>query len=84
MKLVKLAASLFALSALSFGAVAAEEAQFANGQEVKTITASSYVNLDDVVAQLSAKADAAGGKSFRIINVNNGDNLIHATAVVYK
>ncbi|MCI4182853.1 DUF1471 domain-containing protein, partial [Dickeya dianthicola] len=39
--------------------------------------------LDGLQAQLAAKADAAGAKSFQITSVQ-GDDTLHGNAVLYK
>ncbi|MCZ4058428.1 DUF1471 domain-containing protein [Pantoea sp. LMR881] len=85
MKNIKLAIAAVALSALTFGSYAAEQVSSdpLNQQPVGTISVQGGSNLDSVEAQLNAKADAAGAKSFRITSTT-GQNKLHGTAVIYQ
>jgi len=47
------------------------------------IVASGATDLSSLKSQLAAKADAAGAKAFTITSTS-GNNLMHATAVIYK
>ena len=47
------------------------------------IAASGATDLSSLKSQLAAKADAAGAKAFTITSTS-GNNLMHATAVIYK
>lgn len=80
-------ATLSVLSALSFGAFAADSInaeQAANLQPIGTISVSGVGGSPmDIHQQLNAKADAEGAKAYRVIEANN-DNAYHATAELYK
>ena len=80
-------ATLGILSALSFGAFAAESItaeQAQNRQSLGTVsigaTASSPM---DMRAQMNKKAEEQGASAYRIIEARSGDNW-HATAELYK
>lgn len=85
MKNIKFTLAAVALSTLTFGAFAAEQVSSdpLNQQQVGTISVQAGSSLDSVEAQLNAKADAAGAKSFRIISTT-GQNKLHGTAVIYQ
>ncbi|MEG3113357.1 MULTISPECIES: YdgH/BhsA/McbA-like domain containing protein [Pantoea] len=82
---IKFTLAAVALSTLTFGAFAAEQVSSdpLNQQQVGTISVQAGSSLDSVEAQLNAKADAAGAKSFRIISTT-GQNKLHGTAVIYQ
>ncbi|MFC0178612.1 DUF1471 domain-containing protein [Thorsellia kenyensis] len=84
MKSVKFIIPAILTTLLTFNVFAAQEVKTANGEKIKTVSATSYVSIDDAVKQLSDKADKAGGTSFKIISVNNRENRVRATAIVYK
>lgn len=85
MKAIKFTVAAIALSTLTFGAVAAEQVNSdpMHQQPVGTISAQGGNSLDSLEAQLNAKADEAGAKSFRITSTS-GQNKIHGTAVIYQ
>lgn len=85
MKTIKLTLAAIALSSLTFGAFAAQQVTSdpLNQYPVGTISAQGGSNLDSVEAQLNAKADALGAKSFRITSTS-GQNKMHGTAVIYQ
>ncbi len=80
-------ATLGILSALSFGASAADSIsadQATNLQPAGTISVSGVGGTPmDIHQQLNAKADAQGAKAYRVIEAYN-DNTYHATAELYK
>jgi hypothetical protein len=80
-------AAVTVLSALSFGAFAAESVnadQAQNLQSVGTISVSGVAGSPmDIRQQLNAKADAQGASAYRVIEANNNGNY-HATAELYK
>jgi len=80
-------ATLSILSALSFGASAADSVsadQAANLQAAGTISVSGVGGSPmDIHQQLNAKADAQGAKAYRVIEAYK-DNTYHATAELYK
>lgn len=80
-------ATLSVLSALSFGALAADSInaeQAANLQPVGTISVSGIGGSPmDIHQQLNAKAEAQGAKAYRVVEAYN-DNSYHATAELYK
>ena len=80
-------ATLSVLSALSFGAFAADSInaeQAANLQPVGTISVSGIGGSPrDIHQQLNAKAEAQGAKAYRVVEAYN-DNSYHATAELYK
>ncbi|WP_130835032.1 multiple stress resistance protein BhsA [[Erwinia] mediterraneensis] len=85
MKNIKLTLAAVALTSMSFGAFAAEQVTSdpLHQQPVGTISAQGGSSLDSLEAQLNAKADAAGAKSFRITSTT-GQNKLHGTAVIYQ
>ncbi|WP_419964042.1 multiple stress resistance protein BhsA [Pantoea vagans] len=85
MKTIKSTLAALALTTLAFGASAADlvTSEPANQQPVGTISVLGGTNLSSVEAQLSAKADEAGAKSFRITSTS-GQNKLHGTAVIYQ
>ena len=80
-------ATLSILSALSFGAFAADSInaeQAANLQPAGTISVSGVVGSPmDIRQQLNDKADQQGAKAYRVVEANTGDSY-HATAELYK
>lgn len=80
-------ATLSVLSALSFGAFAADSInaeQAANLQPVGTISVSGIGGSPmDIHQQLNVKAEAQGAKAYRVVEAYN-DNSYHATAELYK
>lgn len=80
-------ATLSVLSALSFGAFAADSInaeQAANLQPVGTISVSGIGGSPmDIHQRLNAKAEAQGAKAYRVVEAYN-DNSYHATAELYK
>lgn len=80
-------AAVTVLSALSFGAFAAESVnadQAQNLQSVGTISVSGIAGSPmDIRQQLNAKADAQGASAYRVIEAYNNGNY-HATAELYK
>ena len=85
MKSIKITLAAVALSGLTFGAFAAEQVSSdpLNQQKIGTISAQGGSSLDSIEAQLNAKAEAAGAKSFRITSTT-GQNKLHGTAVIYQ
>jgi len=75
MKSIKTIVAAVALATISFGTLAATE--------VQSVQSATGRSLDDLQAQLSAKADAAGAKSFRIISAI-GDDQIRGVAELYN
>lgn len=73
-----------ALTSVSFAGFAADIVgqEPVNQQQVGVVTATG-TNLSSLESQLSAKADAAGAKSFRITSTT-GNNRMHATAEIYQ
>jgi len=75
------------LSALSFGAFAAQpisQEQAKNLQSVGVINVSGIDGTpSDIRQALSNKADAQGAKAFRVIEVRQEGNY-HATAEIYQ
>ncbi|WP_413735616.1 multiple stress resistance protein BhsA [Sodalis sp. RH21] len=82
---VKYALAAIALGAVSFGSFAADLVSSAptGQQQVGVISATGGTNLSSLESQLSAKAAAAGAKSFTITSTS-GQNNLHGTAVIYE
>jgi len=80
-------ATLSILSAVSFGAVAAESidaSQAQNLQAVGTISVSGVAGSPmDIKQKLSDKAAQQGAKAYRVIEAYNNGNY-HATAALYN
>lgn len=80
-------ATLSILSALSFGAVAAESVNAIQARDLQpagTISVSGVGgSLMDIRQQLNEKAEQQGAKAYRVIEANTGDSY-HATAELYK
>ncbi|MBI3309889.1 MAG: DUF1471 domain-containing protein [Serratia liquefaciens] len=85
MKNLKITLTALALTSFSFGSFAADLVNNppADQQEFGVITVSGASDLSTLEAGLSAKADAAGAKSFRITGAG-GNNQLHGTAIIYK
>jgi len=85
MKTIKMTLAAIALTSVSFAGFAADlvNADPAQQQQVGVISTSGASNLSSLESQLSAKADQAGAKSFRITSTV-GDNKLNGTAVIYK
>lgn len=80
-------AALSLLSAISFGASAANLVtgdQASNLQSIGTITVSGVTGApSDIRQALSDKADQQGAKAYRVIEAYENGNW-HATAEIYK
>lgn len=86
MKNVKYAVAAIALSALSFGAFAAQpvtQAQAQKMNEMGTVSVDGATTLDGMEAQLAQKAAAAGATGYAITSANT-NNKVSGTAVIYK
>lgn len=85
MKTIKMALAAIALTSVSFAGFAADlvSAEPAQQQQVGVISVSGASNLSALESKLSAKADQAGAKSFRITSAV-GDNKLNGTAVIYQ
>ncbi|MBP2171493.1 multiple stress resistance protein BhsA [Erwinia toletana] len=85
MKNIKYAVAALVLSTVSFAGVAAQQVDIspADQQKVGVVSATGSSNLTSLESQLSAKAEAAGAKSFRITSTS-GQNKLHGTAVIYN
>lgn len=83
MKISTVIPAILALSAVSFGSMAATEVQHSTQSPVGVVSVSDVDTLADVTAALSKKADEAGATSFRIISAG-GENLMGGTAELYK
>ena len=82
MKNIKYAAAAIALTALSFGAFAAEPvtpAQAESMNKIGVVSAQGATTLDG----LEAKAEAAGATGYSITSANT-NNKLSGTAVIYK
>lgn len=86
MKTIKTFAAAIATATVSFTTFAAEHVSARmppNSEKAGVIVASGATDLSSLKSQLAAKADAAGAKAFTITSTS-GNNLMHATAVIYK
>jgi Protein of unknown function (DUF1471). len=86
MKTIKTTAIAIALSALSFGAFAAQPvtpAQAEGMNKIGTVSVDGASTLDGMEAKLAAKAAAAGATGYSITSANT-NNKISGTAVIYK
>ena len=86
MKNIKYAAAAIALTALSFGACAAEPvtpAQAESMNKIGVVSAQGATPLDGLEAKLAAKAEAAGATGYSITSANT-NNKLSGTAVIYK
>lgn len=80
-------ATLSILSALSFGAFAADSI---NAQQAKDLQPAGTISVSGIAGspmviheQLNAKAEQQGAKAYRVIEAYNNGNY-HATAELYK
>ncbi|XBS70442.1 peroxide/acid stress response protein YhcN [Acerihabitans sp. KWT182] len=85
---MKTAVSLMTvMSALSFGAFAAESVSMKQAKGLQPMGSVSASEIDGSPSEmhqaLNAAADARGAKAYRIIEAREGDNW-HATAELYK
>ncbi|MBM3072017.1 DUF1471 domain-containing protein [Enterobacter sp. RHBSTW-00994] len=86
MKTIKYAVAAVALSALSFGAFAAEPVTNAQAQtlnKIGVVSAEGATTLDGLEAKLAEKASAAGASGYTITSANT-NNKLSGTAVIYK
>ena len=86
MKTIKYAVAAVALSALSFGAFAAEPVTNAQAQtlnKIGVVSAEGATTLDGLEAKLAEKASAAGASGYTITSANP-NNKLSGTAVIYK
>ncbi|PQQ31270.1 hypothetical protein C6H64_06560 [Photorhabdus luminescens] len=83
MKNVKYIAVALALSAISFGSMAATEVQTSSSQKVGVVSVTGVDTLEALSAELSKKADKAGASSFRIISAG-GKNQLSGVAEIYN
>lgn len=86
MKNIIKAVALFATSAASLPAFAANQVQNqpAGQQRIGVISASAAgSNLSELVNRLDAKASAEGAGSYHVISAG-GRNYLHGTAEIYK
>ncbi len=83
MKMSAIIPAVLALSAVSFGSMAATEVQNSTQAPTGVVSVSNIDTLADVTAALSKKADESGATSFRIISAG-GENLMGGTAEIYK
>ncbi|MDU3302961.1 MAG: DUF1471 family protein YbiJ, partial [Enterobacter ludwigii] len=75
-----------ALSALSFGAFAAEPVSPSQAQSMNklgVVSAEGATTLDGLEAKLAEKAAAAGASGYTITSANT-NNKLSGTAVIYK
>ncbi|KAB8306821.1 DUF1471 domain-containing protein [Erwinia endophytica] len=80
-------ATLSVLSALSFGAFAADSI---NAEQAKNLQPMGSISVSgvsaapmDINAQLNQKADAQGASAYRVVEAYNNGHY-HATAELYK
>ncbi|HDT2075870.1 DUF1471 domain-containing protein [Enterobacter cloacae] len=86
MKTIKYAVAAVALSALSFGAFAAEPVSSTQAQgmnKIGVVSAEGATTLDGLEAKLAEKAAAAGASGYTITSANT-NNKLSGTAVIYK
>ncbi|TNH43916.1 multiple stress resistance protein BhsA [Photorhabdus luminescens] len=83
MKNVKYIAVALALSAISFGSMAAKEVQTSLSPKVGVVSVTGADTLETLSAELSKKADKAGASSFRIISAG-GKNQLSGVAEIYN
>ena len=86
MKTIKYAVAAVALSALSFGAFAAQSvspSQASGMNKIGVVSAEGATTLDGLEARLAAKAEAAGATGYTITSANT-NNKLSGTAVIYK
>ncbi|CDG19767.1 Multiple stress resistance protein BhsA [Xenorhabdus poinarii G6] len=83
MKSSKCIIALLALSAISFGSLAATEVKSPVGEKVGVISVTGAETLDTLTEQLSQKANESGAKYFRITSAF-GQNNLNGTAEIYR
>lgn len=87
MKIITTIAALSLLSAVSFGASAAQLVTNQQAENLQSMGVISVSGVDgvptDIRQQLSDKADAKGAKSYRVIEAHN-EGAYHATAEIYQ
>ena len=86
MKTIKYAVAAVALSALSFGAFAAEPVSPSQAQSMNklgVVSAEGATTLDGLETKLAEKAAAAGASGYTITSANT-NNKLSGTAVIYK
>lgn len=85
MKTIKMTLAAIALTSVSFAGFAADQVSAVpvQQQKVGVISVSGASDLSSLESLLSAKADQAGAKSFRITSAV-GDNKLNGTAVIYQ
>lgn len=83
MKKSTLVAATLALSAISFGSMAAEEVQHSGQPAAGYVSVSGAVSVNDLTEKLAKKADEAGATSFRVISAG-GENSMNGVAAIYK
>ncbi|CAQ86093.1 MULTISPECIES: multiple stress resistance protein BhsA [Photorhabdus] len=83
MKNVKYIAAVLALSAISFGSMAATEVQSSSSPKVGVVSVTGADTLESLSTELSKKADKAGASSFRIISAS-GKNQLSGVAEIYN
>lgn len=86
MKTINATAIAATLSALSFGAFAAQPVSPSQAQDMNkmgTISAQGATTLDGLEAKLAEKAAEAGATGYSITSANT-NNKISGTAVIYK
>lgn len=83
MKKSTLVAATLALSAISFGSMAAEEVQHSSQPAAGYVSVSDAVSVNDLTEKLAKKADEAGATSFRVISAG-GENSMNGVAAIYK
>ena len=87
MKIITTIAALSLLSAVSFGASAAQLVTNQQAENLQSMGVISVSGVDgaptDIRQQLSDKADAMGAKAYKVIEVREENNW-HATAKIYQ
>ena len=86
MKNIKYAAAAIALSALSFGAFAAQPVTSAQPESMNkngVVSEEGETTRDGLEAKLAEKAEAAGATGYSITSANS-NNKLSGTAVIYK
>ncbi|ELX8380373.1 DUF1471 domain-containing protein [Providencia vermicola] len=83
MKKSTLVAATLALSAISFGSMAAEEVQHSSQPAAGYVSVTGAVSVNDLTEKLAKKAEEAGASSFRVISAG-GENSMNGVAAIYK
>jgi len=87
LKIITTLAALSLLSAVSFGASAAQLVSNQQADKLQSMGMISVSGVDgvpsDIRQELSDKADSKGAKAFRVIEAHN-DGGYHATAEIYQ